>query len=422
MSVPSDFYATPDVEALRKEYVGKSLDEIPTPAFIVNKTIMAKNCGTMLERAVKMNASFRGHVKTHKSSDALPYQLGYAKDATNDLKCSRVVVSTLMEAWKMTDYYKSGEIDDVLYGLPIVKSRIPEVVQLTKLVKNFRLMIDHESQLDMLIDFSKQHDDWPQWSFFVKVNMGSNRAGLVAGSEELNSLINKALAPENSKYLSLFGFYCHAGHSYSSKSTEEAMHYLLQEIIAANDAAGYAVSVKQDLKLTISVGSTPTSHSSGVVALKSLPSPMYGELELHAGNYLFCDLQQMSTNCITHENVACSVLAEVASCYKGRGNQAPGEVLVNAGVIAMAREPGPVPAWGQVATPGFQDWLVGRLSQEHGLLVPKEGSNAKFPEIGQKLRLIPQHSCITANAYQWYYVVESGSDKVVDVWTTWRGW
>lgn len=407
---PSDFYPVANADALKKEYVGKKLDQIPTPAFIVDRSVMDRNCDSMLQRASKMNAKFRAHVKTHKCNEGVDKQLGSGQS-------DRVVVSTLMEAWRMKDYYTSGKITDVLYGLPVVKSRIGELVELSKYV-NIRLMIDHPCQLDLIMKYSKENGLTKPWSFFVKVNMGTNRAGMITGSEELNELIKYALKSEHKEYLSLYGFYCHAGHSYASHNSDEASGFLRQEITAANEAAKIAKSIDESLDLTISVGSTPTAHSFGLVDTKDMG--LVADLELHAGNYPFCDLQQMATHCISQDNVACSVLAEVASCYNNRGETAPGEVLINAGVIALAREPGPYPGFGQVSTKGFNEWHVGRLSQEHGILTPKS-EDAKFPELGQRLRIIPQHSCITANAYPWYYVVDGG-DEVVDIWTAWRGW
>ncbi|ANB11632.1 D-serine ammonia-lyase DSD1 [Sugiyamaella lignohabitans] len=408
----SAFHPSPDVAALRKQYVGKTLADIPTPAFIVNRKVMKKNCDTMLQRAANMKAAFRAHVKTHKCDEGVILQLG------PDGQCDRVVVSTLMEAWKMIPFYKSGQIKDVLYGLPVVKSRLDELSALRKEVAELRLMIDHPSQVDVLNSYNEKTGEKP-WSIFIKVNMGTNRAGVISESEELKKLIQKAL--DSTKAVSLYGFYCHAGHSYASSSQDEAKKYLYQEIEAADKAAVIAKSLKPDLDLVISVGSTPTSHSSEAVELDKLAN-LSAHLELHAGNYPFCDLQQIATNCITKDNVACTVLAEVASCYAGRGTLAPGETLVNAGVIALAREPGPIPGLGQVVTPGHEGWFVGRVSQEHGILVPGEkAATPEFPELGDRLQIIPQHSCITANAYHWYYITDD-DDKVVDIWGTWRGW
>ena len=99
---------------------------------------------------------------------------------------------------------------------------------------------------------------------------------------------------------------------------------------------------------------------------------------------------------------AVRVLAEVCSVYPERD-----EALVNAGVIALAREPGPLPGFGRVV--GRPEWNVGRLSQEHGILV-REGEKGKKVEevfeVGEKVWLWIQHACITAAAYPYYFVVD----------------
>lgn len=281
-------------------------------------------------------------------------------------------------------------------------------------------MIDNPSQIDLLREFNATQGAAP-WSIFIKVNMGTDRAGVVEGSSELHSLIQYAV--KESSAVSIFGFYCHAGHSYASKDLDAAKKMLLAEITAANSAAQTAVSIDQTLakRLTISVGATPTAHATKILRRDELPD-LAAELEIHAGNYPFCDLQQMATNVVGPENVACRVVAEVCSCYPGRGPEVPGEVLINAGVIALAREPGPLPGWGKVASSEYPGWHVGRLSQEHGIVVPDAGASPTFPPIGTRLEIIPQHSCITANAFPWYYVVEGDGDTVVDIWTAWRGW
>ena len=45
----------------------------------------------------------------------------------------------------------------------------------------------------------------------------------------------------------------------------------------------------------------------------------------------------------------------------------------------------------------------------------------RFP-IGTRLRILPNHACITAAAYDQYYVVEQTSPEVLDVWSRINGW
>jgi D-serine deaminase-like pyridoxal phosphate-dependent protein len=72
--------------------------------------------------------------------------------------------------------------------------------------------------------------------------------------------------------------------------------------------------------------------------------------------------------------------------------------------------------------------IVSRVSQEHGILGfdEKKATKVELPvKYGQKLRIWPNHACITLAMYGWYLIVDSSSDspdKIVDVWVRWRGW
>lgn len=420
---PYQFTPLADKAKLLEAYKGKPITDLPTPSFIVNQTRFKANSEKMLNNAAKLNADFRAHVKTHKTTEGTVLQLGSGPNTTD-----KVVVSTLMEAWNLLPLVESGKISDILFSLPGVTSRLDELYELSTKVPKLRLMLDNADQVELLIKYNKTHSIEKKWSLFIKINMGTNRAGLVNDSETLQKTLDKLTekSPDVKDNLEIYGFYCHAGHSYASDSENKAKDFLLEEIKHANMAAAKAREMDPELTaLQISVGATPTAHASEILTMEEVEStigPLAGNLELHAGNYPFCDLQQVATGCVSHDDVSCKVLAEVVSTYENRGGS-PGEQLVNAGVIAMAREFGPLPGHGRVISPkGYENWIIGRSSQEHGILVPLDKEkDTSFIPLGTKVGVYPQHSCITAAAYPWYYV--TGEDGVVeDIWVPWRGW
>lgn len=89
--------------------------------------------------------------------------------------------------------------------------------------------------------------------------------------------------------ISIYGFYSHAGDSYTSTSLEQAESYLTGEIRLVNDVAAMALEVLADLlqnishnqQFVLSVGSTPAAHSASARA--KVTSHLHGILELHAG-------------------------------------------------------------------------------------------------------------------------------------------
>lgn len=415
---PSTFTPLADKHAILESYRGKKIEELPSPSFIVDRQRFAINCEKMLDNLEQLRADFRAHVKTHKTIEGTILQLG------KDLRTDKLVVSTLMEAWHLVPLAKKGLVKDVLFSLPVVESRLDELVAISHHFKHFRLMLDGADQLDTLARYSEKHQLARKWSIFVKINMGTNRAGLVNDSWLLQATLKRAAQLKS--VLEIYGFYCHAGHSYLSESENAARDFLLDEIVNANNAAKAAIAMDASLnRLQISVGATPTAHASELVTIAEIEErvggALSGNLELHAGNYPFCDMQQVATGCVTVDEVSCRVIADVLTQYPGRGDKPPGEMLINAGVLALAREYGPLPGHGHIVAPkGHGSWDVGRLSQEHGILVPQDKDCAFF-SVGTRVSIVPQHSCITAAAYPWFFVVD-GDDTVADVWVPARGW
>jgi D-serine deaminase-like pyridoxal phosphate-dependent protein len=67
---------------------------------------------------------------------------------------------------------------------------------------------------------------------------------------------------------------------------------------------------------------------------------------------------------------------------------------------------------------GHPELVIDRLFEEHAILSSSEASDIP---IGARLRVIPNHSCATANLHTNMLILEK--DVVVDVWSVdARGW
>jgi len=254
------------------------------------------------------------------------------------------------------------------------------------------------------------------------------------------------------------------------------MEYLIEEIEGLEAAATFAKQLAEktspgaaNRKYVLSAGATPTATSvqnllrgdtidkssetyQQVMKLKGVieraNSNAHTQVEIHAGVYPTLDMQQLATQAslsssaspdkqlpLSTSDIALSVIAEVASLYPHRDRP---EALVAAGSLALGREPcksysgwGIVSDWGMPSCNGENrsGWEVGRISQEHGILTKDSTIHAASPEleIGQKVRIWPNHACITAAGYGWFLIVDSTlpedrQNEVVDIWVRWRGW
>lgn len=327
-------------------------------------------------------------------------------------------------------------------------------------------MIDHEGQLPALLQFQSL-TGFPAKAF-IKTVTGPPRAGRKPDTPQMEAVVKAVAQAEHAHQgVELLGFYSHAGDSYSNSTPEQAMDRLAEEIELTHLAAQKAneLEFNGQRNLVVAIGATPTASSLQNLLLPTPPSSLTPEkeaahtrlrtaitnttqkhtLEFHAGVFPFLDMQQIATGArpstndqnqtlLTTSDIAMTILAEVCSLYPER--QPKPEVMIAAGNLALGREPcKSYPGWGVVSDWGIAEptkdaatsWIVNRISQEHGILTnEKEGSDDVDFKIGQKVRIYPNHACITAAGFDTFFVVDrsvkGSEDVVVDVWESWNGW
>jgi D-serine deaminase-like pyridoxal phosphate-dependent protein len=340
----------------------------------------------------------------------------------------------------------------VLYGVPPAQSAIPRLVHLASKLAPGSVNI----LIDNIDAFNKMKDSVVSGNFgvFIKIDTGYKRAGITVSSQKFPRLIRKVVGTVGDAFR---GFYSHYGHSYAGNSEKDSAHGLISELEGLEEAAAeieenYLSLLKR--KMVLTVGATPTataaqnmlSGSPRAAEFKTLLNRLKQTytVELHAGVYPLLDMQQVATHArpatgraaLTKESVGIKVLLEISSVYDEREKP---EALASAGSLALGREPcKSYPGWGVVTGElgnvgnivydergDRTGWIVGRISQEHGILTwegPED--NMKPLEIGSKVLVWPNHACVAGAAFGWYLVVDSekGGHTVVDVWVRWRGW
>lgn len=383
------------------------------------------------------------------------------------------IASTLLEIETMMHLLKTVQRTqkiNILYGIPLIPSHIPRLANLAASLgeNGISVMIDHPDQVPHLQTFT-QITGFPA-CVFVKVDTGYHRAGLPPVSLNKNGLLERLAEAEDVGWSRLLGLYSHSSLSYGAKNAEEAMGYLLDEIRGCKDALNRWVDLlPKDRELVISVGATPqvacsnnlVSTASGegntspvaeeLLALLRDPCPESVEakvkIELHAGNYPVLDMQQVSTHArdgsgSLEEEIGLCIVAEVCSVYNDGERNKP-EALVAAGTLALGREPcqgyegwGVLSSWRQreshstgasvIAGQGAgKRLIIERISQEHGIIAWEDGGKERIPlEIGQVVKIFPNHSCVAGAFFGWYFVVDSDGDpdasRIADVWVRGR--
>src|SRR5438270_12771410 len=144
--------------------------EITTPAFIIERSVVRKNCDAMREKALRSGVVFRPHMKTHKTVEIAWMQFGGGTGP--------ITVSTLAEAEFFADY----GFDDITYAVPIGPGKLERAAALATRIKRLNLLLDSFEALQALEAFCTRQGT--TFNVFLKVDCGYHRAGVDPESAE----------------------------------------------------------------------------------------------------------------------------------------------------------------------------------------------------------------------------------------------
>ncbi|MFA6954551.1 MAG: alanine racemase [Thermoanaerobaculia bacterium] len=368
-----------------------ALLRIPTPAFVVDRSIAKANCDRMRTKALLAGVVFRPHVKTHKTIEGARMQHGEDDGP--------ITVSTLAEA----DFFADAGFDDITWAVPLAPAKLERCLGIAKKARLI-LLVDHPVTVAALEEFAGSHD--AAFDVMLKVDCGYHRAGV---DPDARSSVELALAIARSERLRLRGLLTHAGQSYHARGAEEIVTIAATEREAVA-RLGATLADEGIQGLVRSVGSTPTMSV----------APIAGVDEIRPGNYIFYDAFQAAIGSCRLSDCAVFVVATVIGVNEGRG-----ECIVDAGALALSKDAGPAhvdPAFGYgvvcrldgVPLPA----RVVSLSQEHGVIRWREEIGPLA--IGDRLRIVPNHSCLAAALFDAYLVLDES--EVVGEWRPCRGW
>jgi D-serine deaminase-like pyridoxal phosphate-dependent protein len=372
--------------------------EIPTPALILDRRRLQANADSMRARVRQLGVSLRPHVKTSKSIDVLRVLCGGA-----DVP---ITVSTLAEA----RYFFERGVRDILYAVGIAPVKLPQIAELIRAGCTLRIILDSIEAADAVQAFGGS--EGLPIEALIEVDTDGHRAGVDPQGDLLIEIGRRLSSGPGAK---LAGVMTHAGGSYSARTLGEF------EAIAERERAG-AVAAAERLRSAgfaveiVTVGSTPTVHYARTLE---------GVTEARVGVYAFGDLVQAELGTCKIDDIAISVLASVIGHSREHGR-----VLTDAGFLALSRDRGTsdVPVdWGYGAVCDANGALIEGVrvestNQEHGIITAISGELewSRFP-IGGRVRILPNHACATAAAYDRYFVSDGG-EEVSDVWERVNGW
>lgn len=374
------------------------LADLQTPCLIVDQAKLLANARRMKERTKALEVAHRPHLKTIKSVPVAKLLVGETGQAT---------VSTLKEA----EVFGKAGITDLIYAVGVSPQKLPRVTQLRRDKIDLKIILDSVEAARVVAHHAEEQDD--RIPVLIEIDVDGHRAGVPLCQKDRLLEIGRIL---NQSKATLGGVLTHAGESYALSAPDTLA------AAAENERAG-AVSMATTLRQAglpcpiVSVGSTPTSLSS---------ADFSGVTEVRSGVYALFDLVQAGVGVCTIDDIALSVLTTVIGSQEDRG-----WTLTDAGWMALSSDRGTRNQvrdqhYGLVCSENGtprKDLVVLRVSQEQGVVALRPDGAGAAPrlQIGDRLRILPNHACATAAQYEQYLAVDE-KGYVVDVWPRFNGW
>jgi D-serine deaminase-like pyridoxal phosphate-dependent protein len=377
-----------------------NIEKLDTPNLILDKARLVRNIDAMTSRVRELGVNLRPHLKTAKSASV-------AKLAVKD-NAGGITVATLSEA----EYFFEKGFNDIIYASCIIPSNLDRVSTLLSKGACLKIITDNTEVARAIANFAPPENI--NFKVMIEVDCGEHRTGITFSEP---ALLKIASILNDAQNTDLEGVLTHAGHSYACRTVEEMADIAEEERFAVVSAA--EILRKNGYKCpTVSAGSTPC-----VMFARDAT----GLTEVRPGVHMFGDMFHAGLGTRKIDEIAVTVLASVIA-HRKNDNQ----LYINAGGLALSKDRA-TRVFEGLADCGYgrvcnsktaepiSDLFVQSVHQEHGLVVSKNPLPFDLLPIGSKVRIMPNHVCMTAAAYNAYQVVEGGTD-IIDIWDRCNGW
>ena len=371
------------------------IEEVKTPSLLLDIERVRRNAARMSDVAKRNQVRLRPHIKTHKCIEVAKIQTAGHDGA--------ITVSTLAEA---RAFAKHG-FNDITYAVPIEKGKFDDSIEILKSGVKLNLLTDDAATVQALDEAAGKAG--VKFDVFLKIDCGTHRVGVEPDTNEAVEIPRKI---SDSSNLTFAGILTHGGHSYDVETKEQMLEVARHErdVMAAlaETLRGDGIEVP-----TVSIGSTPTM---------STVDHLNGIDEIRPGNYIFFDNFQATLGSCSFEDMALTVLSAIIHRDETRR-----KLVVDAGAIALSKDRGPVGldpscGYGRVLDIEGKDtgMRVTGMSQEHGVIEACDSESFDRLKVGDRVRILANHSCLTAAQHSHYNVLENG--RIVDRWEIHSGW
>jgi D-serine deaminase-like pyridoxal phosphate-dependent protein len=345
------------------------LSDLETPALTADLDAVERNIAGMQSYCDEHGFRLRPHIKTHKLPQLAHLQV---EAGAHGITCQK-----LGEAEVMAD----AGLDDILISFPLVGAAKAE--RLAALAGRVRMSVAADSAAVAIGLASVLAQKGREVGFLVDCDTGLARTGVQTpeAAAELAAVVARL---EGLRFAGLMTY----------PSVPETGPWL-RAAREAVERAGLTVEC-------VSGGGTPTARRTHEV----------GEVdEIRVGTYVYGDRSCIGNGSVPLENCALRVVATVVS------RPTRERAIIDAGSKTLTSDPA-AGATGHGFLVEYPEADVYALNEEHGY-VDVSGCE-RAPEIGERVTIVPNHACATANMHD-EVVTHRGGEIVETLPTAARG-
>jgi D-serine deaminase-like pyridoxal phosphate-dependent protein len=351
--------------------VGATIDEVDTPALIVELEALEHNLRKLADFAARSGVRLRPHAKTHKCPAIALKQIALG------------AVGQCCQKIGEAEALVHGGVRDVLVSNQIVGAH--KLRRLAALARDAAVSLCFDAAEPITATGAVARDFGVTLGALVEIEVGMERCGVAPG-EPARDLARLIADTPGLRFRGLQAYYGTAQHMPSFAEREAAIQRA-------------AAAVRQTVELLKRDGldcELVTGAGTGTYELEAA-SGVWNELQ--AGSYVFMDTDYARIGGRNGARFAdfehsLFVLATVMSVPTSD------RAIVDAGLKSYSAEKGP--PW----VHGLEDVEQVGVSDEHGKL--KLGPRARRLKLGDKVMLIPGHCDPTVNLHDWYVGVRGG--------------
>jgi 3-hydroxy-D-aspartate aldolase len=357
--------------------IGMSLDEVDTPALLIDLDAFERNMRRLADRVAGSGVKLRPHAKTHKCPVIALKQI--------ELGAVGVCVQKVSEAEAMV----YGGVRDVLVTNEVVGRQ--KLRRLMALAGSAHVGVCVDDPAQILSVDEAAAEAGIELPVHVEINMGGNRCGVEPGVPAL-ALARQIGDAKHLRFAGLQAYHGSAQHLRGWTERQQAIRGAVEKAAMTRDLL-HANGIACDDVTGAGTGTFEFEAGSGVYT------------ELQCGSYIFMDADYGRNL----DNDGAPTRAFEPSLFVWAtvmSRPAEERAIVDAGLKALAFDSGPPTVWDEPAA------TYERASDEHGRLGIAAATNRL--KLGDKVKLVPGHCDPTVNLYDWYVGVRG--ERVEAVW------